>query len=176
MNTTSNDSNRYAPPTATVSDIADSEQEQAGRGVRLGAVLLDGLIAGIFVYVPLLIGIGANAALLATQPQAIIGLLLGGAGIAALVGFVVWAVITLVLVKRNSQTIGKKILGIKVVRSDGSHASLARIFWLRNAINLVIGIIPIVGSVYQLVDPLFIFGDKRQCLHDKIADTIVVKA
>jgi uncharacterized RDD family membrane protein YckC len=64
------------------------------------------------------------------------------------------------------------MIGIKVVRSDGSKASLGRIFWLRNFVNGLLGIIPF----YQLIDILFIFGDQRQCLHDKIADTIVVKA
>ena len=72
----------------------------------------------------------------------------------------------------NGQSIGKKLLGIKVVRSDGSAVSLARLIWLRNVVNWVIHVVPFYG----LVDSLFIFGESRQCLHDKIADTIVVKA
>ena len=76
----------------------------------------------------------------------------------------------------NGQTIGKKLLSIKVVRSDGSRASLARIFWLRNIVNAIPGAIPLLGNLYVLADHLFIFGEKRQCLHDKIADTIVVRA
>ena len=35
------------------------------------------------------------------------------------------------LVQRNAQTIGKKLMGIKVARKDGSRATLARIFLLR---------------------------------------------
>ena len=77
---------------------------------------------------------------------------------------------------KNGQTIGKKLLSIKVVRSDGSRASLARIFWLRNIVNAIPGAIPLLGNLYVLADHLFIFGEKRQCLHDKIADTIVVRA
>jgi uncharacterized RDD family membrane protein YckC len=64
------------------------------------------------------------------------------------------------------------MLGIKVVRTDGSPASVGRIFWLRNVVNGLIGIVPLYG----LVDVLFIFSESRQCLHDKIADTAVVKA
>jgi hypothetical protein len=30
--------------------------------------------------------------------------------------------------------------------------------------------------LFGIIDALFIFGDARQCLHDKIADTIVIKA
>ena len=72
----------------------------------------------------------------------------------------------------NGRSIAKKILTIKVVRSDGSPASLGRLIWLRNVVNWLISIIPLYG----LIDSLFIFGESRQCLHDKIADTIVVKA
>ena len=74
--------------------------------------------------------------------------------------------------KQNSQSIAKKLLRIKVVRSDGSPVSLGRYFWLRNVVNMMIGIVPLYG----FVDALFIFGEARQCLHDKIADTIVVNA
>ena len=60
--------------------------------------------------------------------------------------------------------------------ADGSRASVGRIFWLRNVVNTLITLIPLVGWLYNLVDALFIFTDRRQCLHDKIADTIVVDA
>ena len=60
--------------------------------------------------------------------------------------------------------------------SDGSKASLARIFWLRNVVNGLPSFIPIVSLIYWLVDTLMIFGESRRCLHDRIADTIVVKA
>jgi uncharacterized RDD family membrane protein YckC len=85
---------------------------------------------------------------------------------------IVWSAITIVLMMRNGQSIGKKATGIKVVRSDGSPVSLSRLIWLRNVVNWIISIIPLYG----LIDVLFIFGESRQCLHDKIADTIVVKA
>jgi uncharacterized RDD family membrane protein YckC len=84
--------------------------------------------------------------------------------------------VTIWLVKRNGQTIGKKLLGIKVVRSNGARASLGRIFWLRNFVNGIPASIPLIGMLYTLVDHLLIFGEPRQCLHDKIADTIVVNA
>jgi uncharacterized RDD family membrane protein YckC len=92
------------------------------------------------------------------------------------IGALVYIAITAYLVYKNGQTMGKKIVGIKVVRSDRSRASVARIFWLRNFVNGLPGAIPYVGNLYQLVDALFIFGESRQCIHDKIADTVVVKA
>ena len=78
----------------------------------------------------------------------------------------------MLLVARYGQTMGKRVLEIKVVRSDGSQASLGRIFWLRNVVNGLLGIIPLYG----IIDTLLIFGVRRQCIHDLIADTIVVRA
>ena len=57
-----------------------------------------------------------------------------------------------------------------------STGSFARIFLLRNVINGLPNLLPYVGWLYQLVDPLLIYQESRQCLHDKIADTIVVRA
>jgi uncharacterized RDD family membrane protein YckC len=94
----------------------------------------------------------------------------------AAVGGLAWCIITLRLVSRNGQTIAKKLLGIKVVRADGSPASLGRIFWLRNVVNGLISAVPILGYFYSIIEVLFIFGETRQCLHDRIADTIVVRA
>ena len=36
--------------------------------------------------------------------------------------------------------------------------------------------IPVIGTVYGLLDVLLIFRASRRCLHDNIADTIVVTA
>jgi uncharacterized RDD family membrane protein YckC len=102
--------------------------------------------------------------------------LMKGAFASMAIGTLIWGVITYVLVQRNGQTIAKKLLGIKVVRLDGSRASVGRIFWLRNVVNTLITVVPLFGALYALLDTLWIFGEERRCLHDKIADTIVVNA
>jgi uncharacterized RDD family membrane protein YckC len=170
-------SNVYAPPKAPVADIDPAEGlVLAGRGMRLLAAIIDGIITMIFVYVPLLLSgdlqEASERAMQTQDPMAIYSGFVGVGGLMALIGFLIWCAITFVLVQRNGQTIAKKLLNIKVVRSDGSKASVARIFWLRNVVNALIGIIPL----YTLIDHLFIFSERRQCLHDKIADTIVVNA
>jgi uncharacterized RDD family membrane protein YckC len=164
-----NTENPYAPPRAKVSDVAGAsdELELAGRGIRLGAFLLDALIALILVYLPLIMGGLFENWGTGTPPH-----ISPIAGLLALIGLVVWIWFTVLYVARNGQTIAKKWLDIKVVRSDGSKASLGRIFWLRNVVNSLVGIIPF----YTLIDHLVIFSDSRQCVHDKIADTIVVVA
>jgi len=100
----------------------------------------------------------------------------GFAGLAACAGLLVLAGITLYLVHRNGQTIGKRMVGIKVVRKDGSRATLGRIFWVRNVPFWVLSQIPIIGGIFSLVDSLLIFRASRQCLHDQLAGTIVVTA
>jgi uncharacterized RDD family membrane protein YckC len=103
--------------------------------------------------------------------------MVGGPGTTITVlALIAWCIITAWLVAANGQSIGKRVVGIKVVRTDGSRASFARIFLLRNVVNGLPNLLPYVGWLYQLVDPLMIYQDSRQCLHDKIADTIVVRA
>jgi uncharacterized RDD family membrane protein YckC len=169
MNTT----NPYAPPQAAVRDVADPDAgaEPAGRGTRLVAAILDGIIMVGMIYLPMIFGLGIRAAQShgSGNPHVHISPI---GGLLTLVGLIAWIWLTVLFVSRNGQSIAKKMMGIKVVRSDGSPASLGRIFWLRNVVNTLLGILPLYG----LVDALLIFGDARQCVHDKIADTIVIKA
>ena len=171
-------SNVYAPPKAHVADVdASGGLVHAGRGMRLLAAIIDGIITMIFVYVPWLLSGDLQRGIALAQanpndPAIAAQMFFGTGGLLALIGFAIWGVITYILVARNGQTIAKKLLNIKVVRSDGTKASVARIFWLRNVVNALLGIIPFYG----IIDILFIFGERRQCLHDKIADTIVVNA
>jgi uncharacterized RDD family membrane protein YckC len=170
MNTT----NPYAPPQAAVKDVRepDATSEAAGRGTRLVAFILDGIAAAALIYVPLAIGVAMNGRPLIVNARFNTLAIIGPGSWLPLLGLVAWVWLTILFVSRNGQTIGKKLLGIKVVRSDGSKASLGRIFWLRNVVNAVLGFIPLYG----IVDLLLIFGEARQCVHDKIADTIVIKA
>ena len=133
-------------------------------------MILDSLIVGVMVYAPIfIIAIASGASGAAGEA---LGTMMTVGFMLALIGFVAWSWLTIRYVRQNGQTIGKKLLGIKVVRSDGSPISLGRIFWLRNVVNGVLGMIPL----YRFIDWLFIFGESRQCLHDKLADTIVIKA
>jgi uncharacterized RDD family membrane protein YckC len=165
--------NPYAPPRAAVSDIADptAGAELAGRGTRLVAAILDSIIFMVAFYVPLFALSGGSR--ISPEGEVDWGSMFASAGgVVACIGLAVWAWFTYKFVKENGQSIAKKLMGIKVLRSDGSPASVGRIFWLRNVVNGVLSIIPL----YALIDILLIFGEQRKCIHDKIADTIVVKA
>jgi uncharacterized RDD family membrane protein YckC len=175
----SNLGNQYAPPKSAVADIGDEGTSQlASRSARLGAIIVDSLL-GFVAFIP------AYATHWATILQQARGNPLGvWIGLAKtggwfyvglLVALVVLA-IDLTLLARNGQTIGKKLLGIKVVRVDGSPVTLFRVFFLRYVCNTLITLIPLFGSLYSLVDCLMIFGEKRRMAHDYIADTIVINA
>lgn len=173
--------NPYAPPKAAVRDVfmPDETLVYADRATRLGAAILDGIIVMTMIYLPMVVVFVAVMAVTGPMdPEEIAAgtgplpmMMLTGMGL-GFVGFVAWGWLTYRGVKENGQTIAKKMLHIKVVRSDGSPASVGRIFWLRNIVNGALGIIPLYG----IIELLFIFGEAQQCLHDKIADTIVVKA
>ena len=166
--------NPYAPPRAVVRDIADPSAlaTPADRGTRLGASILNGIIFGAMVYVPMLFGAMVSGATAAARGESGPGPMGSVGVVVAVIGFIVWFWLTIMYMARNGQSIGKKLVGIKVVRTDGSPASLGRLIWLRNVVNGLISIVPLYG----FVDALFIFGESRQCLHDKIADTVVLKA
>ena len=164
--------NPYAPPRARVRDVAAPKAQLvlAERSARLGAAIVDGLIFAAMVYIPLFAGMGLSAAGSdGSEPNTTI-MMIGV--VLTLVGFSAWLYMTLKQMGATGQSLAKKYFNIKVVVSDGSPASLSRLIWRRNVLNALLGIIPLYG----IADILFIFGEGRQCLHDKVADTIVVEA
>jgi uncharacterized RDD family membrane protein YckC len=157
----------------------------AERGARLLAVTVDELIL-LAISLPMVFGaisplvtrVSSGAAdLESLDTMTVLRSMVGGPGTTITVlALIAWCIITAWLVAANGQSIGKRLVGIKVVRTDGSRASFARIFLLRNVVNGLPNLLPYVGWLYQLIDPLLIYQESRQCLHDKIADTIVVRA
>lgn len=170
------ESNPYAAPKAAVDDVAgfagdDLEARKASRGKRLGAALIDGLVSLVWI-VPL-VGGGLwrfDSALHGQGSTHVSGLLMFLGAVLALVVLVV----NLLLIHRGGQTIGKRALDIAVVRSDGSPIAVARYVFLRSLPILLLALVPLVGRLAGLVDALVIFGGERRCLHDYIADSIVV--
>jgi uncharacterized RDD family membrane protein YckC len=173
--------NSYAPPKSVVADVAaDAAGEKASRGSRFGAAFIDGLIFGLpfapsyVVAAPLIMQAGKPRPGTYAMWGAIAST--GGWFYFGLFALLCTGTVTAFLVHKNGQTIGKKCLGIKVARKDGSRATLARIFWLRYLLNTVFTVIPVIGSFYALIDLLVIFGEAKRCCHDYLADTIVIRA
>jgi uncharacterized RDD family membrane protein YckC len=164
--------NPYAAPVARVEDAAVGDYVLAGRGTRFLAALVDGLIIMIpvvliSVMVPLMFPPQGG-----TPSNLQLGLLGGGSIVLVLAVIAV----NCVLLHRYGQTMAKRMFNIKIVRGDGSRCSLARIILARWLPVTLVGLIPLLGPILTLIDPLFIFRDDHRCLHDQIADTIVVDA
>ncbi len=80
------------------------------------------------------------------------------------------------LLASKGQTIGKSIVNIRIVDAGtNSKTGFWRIIGLRSFIPGLINTIPLVGSIFSIVNVLFVFSKDNQCLHDKIADTYVIK-
>lgn len=146
--------------------------EAATRLSRLGAALVDALVS--------LAPLGAVVVLL---PMALlsghIGVLLAIAGITSLAVLVTH----IVLLVTRGQTIGKKVLGIRMITSTGDTPSIWRVFFLRwLPFAIAAAVVELVfkvrglGNLIYLIDALLIFQPTRRCLHDLFADTHVVKA
>ena len=161
--------NRFAPPTAEVADVATGDAELAGRGMRLLSVIIDGLIQGGIYWILTLV---AFRALDPRKGSIGVGVIVGQ----LVLGFVLFVLIQGYLLHTQGQTVGKKLLGLRILRTNGERATLGRLLGLRYLVGWVVVMIPFIGAIYALVDCLMIFRDSRKCLHDNIADTIVVKA
>lgn len=165
-----NINDRYAAPQARVQDVGSESQPGelvlADRGVRFVASLVDGLIVMALFWV---ISLATPWDLF--EPDAGITAMVG----LGLIGIGTWAAVHGYLLATRSQTIGKMLFKIKIVRTDGSQASAVRMIGLRYMLPTLINFIPFLGNVFALVNALFIFRESRKCLHDDIADTIVVK-
>lgn len=165
--------NRFAPPEAHVEDVAiEGTLELAGRGARLVAVVADGIATGAAVWLCIWLVFPRMTELLRTGAMSF----LAWFGYMFVIGLACYLALHGITIARRGQTLGKLLLGIRIVRGDGSRASFLRIVVLRHLPTSVIGAVPLLGAVYVLADSLLIFRESRKCLHDNIADTLVVKA
>lgn len=176
--------NPYDAPAASVETSSSfTDLEVATRGKRLVAAIMDGLYGLLFIapgmalllYGIFGVGDGDPASwLLQTQAGDPLhwSFIMGGALVA--VGYLAWIWVTYRLVRENGWTLGKRSVGIRVVRPDGEKISVSRSFFLRNVLPNAIANVPLVGPFFGLLDHLFIFGKSQRCIHDYFADSLVV--
>lgn len=166
------EANRFAPPTAHVDDVAPAGDAPvlAGRGVRLGALLIDMAIGMSLAW-----GLSKLTPLRLFEPSASFGLLARDVAVSLALFLAVhgW------LLLRHGQTVGKRALGLRIAGLDGGAVSPGRLIGLRYALPYAVLLVPVAGSalmsLWGLVDGLMIFRANRRCLHDVIAGTQVVK-
>lgn len=85
------------------------------------------------------------------------------------------AIANLYLLGTRAQSLGKLVVGIKIVDEQGQNAKLWRVL-LRVAPVAITSTIPGIGLLVLLADAAMIMGDERRCLHDLLAKTNVVIA
>ena len=188
-----------APPVAaatTFGSVApepsrDGQRPLADRGARLMARIIDWSIE-IACAIPGGIVLGTEVLKIVVEAaqgrepdftQLDVPRLILGAGLMLVFSLALLVVQVWMLTVRG-QTIGKRILGIRVVKADGSPAGFVNGWLMREllitAIGIAVSMIPFIGPIllrpaFHLVDWCLIFRDDQQCLHDQMATTKVVK-
>ncbi len=170
-----NENNPYSTPQSELTgekpDSGTGESpDLAGRGQRLAAAIIDGIISTV-ITVGIMYPFGvleqfANG-IEPDTPTLIIVVALSLTIFFAINGY---------LLHRNGQTIGKKLLSIRISNLQNENPGAAKIIFVRYLPMQLIAQIPFVGGLIGLVNVLMIFGSERRCLHDYIAGTIVINA
>ena len=124
--------------------------ELADVGTRFIALVIDGVILGI---------IGA-----------VLGMVLGSTNTGGIVGFLIgvgyqWYFLT----QQNGQTVGKKLMGIRVIKVNGEPLTPVDVL-IRYIGYFINSAIILLGWIWAL------FDSNRQGWHDKLAGTYVIKA
>jgi uncharacterized RDD family membrane protein YckC len=167
-------------------DVAPESPALASRWLRLGAALLDELFSN-FCALPGMVMLGPSALMLifrlATQGKGALQdsdlemLTSRTSALSVLVlGVVLCAIVQVWMLTVHGQTVGKRLLGIRIVRvQDDANPGFAHTVLLRSVIPMVLRAIPVFGLGFWLVDVGCIFRTDKRCLHDLIAGTKVVQ-
>jgi uncharacterized RDD family membrane protein YckC len=186
--------NPYSPPGSDFNAgvVASSQTvELAERGTRLWAVSIDGMLICIPLLPLMAIAVyfavvaeaaAARATTEAEAMPAVFGLgpegmlaVLGVATLVCMLGALGIAIYQWVLISRTGQSLGKKWTGIRIELLDSRPVTFGTGVFLRNWVPKLIGAVPYLGALFQLVDCLYIFRGDRRCIHDHIAGTRVVR-
>jgi uncharacterized RDD family membrane protein YckC len=156
--------NPYAPPSVaaerdTPALLGPQQFVLADHGARIRAKLIDALVLAASI-VPGGVAIETHdrdlgGLLLITFPPLIV-------------------ILQAVLISATGQSLGKRAIGLRVITSKGARVGFFRGVLLREWV-MKFG----SGVLYGfplLLDPLFAFSKARQCLHDHLADTLVIHA
>jgi len=163
--------NVYEAPKSDLRETVkiEEEYELASRWERFGGAMIDGIIASLITF-PLMYFTGTWDKLLRGEyPLFEMALFLA-------FGILLYLALHGYLLAKYGQTIGKKMMGIKIVSIESmSILPLQKIFLLRFLPSALASSIPTIGQFFGFIDIVFIFGKKKRCVHDLIAGTIVVK-
>jgi uncharacterized RDD family membrane protein YckC len=96
-------------------------------------------------------------------------------GLLAALNFAMFILLHGFLLYHQGQTIGKRMLRIRMVDLRGEVPALGRMLVTRYGIFWLISQIPGIGLSVKIADAAMIFRKDRRCLHDLTAGTRVVE-
>jgi uncharacterized RDD family membrane protein YckC len=164
--------NPYAPPQTPVADPVELESGPntlATRGQRAIAASVDSLVA-LLLSVPLVFHFKFVERLLQGED-----IPTGVELEFEVLGFLLFMLVNAYFLAKNGQTLGKKLLGIRIATLDGGIPGLWRTMALRYGSVSFATMLPYVGYVVYVLDPVFIYRADRRCIHDLIAGTQVLR-
>jgi len=165
-------------------------RELASRWQRLGGALIDSISQGLLMmalalilviilglalgldearrFIEQLVARGRNPDLdLFTAAEVMLSLLFS---------FLTYIAINGYLLSTSGQTIGKRLVGTRIVDMQGHLKPLGTVLGIRFAFYAIIPYLPFIGWLLGLANLLFIFRRDKRCIHDLVAGTQVVKA
>ncbi len=166
-----NTQNPYQTPSAEVTptDIAGVDAQLASRWARLGASIIDTVIMmAITIPVMMVSGVFTDA-MSGKQPGLMFSLMM------LVISLVAFVLIHGKFLIDRGQTIGKMAVGIKIVDLNGNIPSVGD-YLKRYAVFFLPAQVPLIGSLFAIVNVLFIFGKEKRCIHDLAAGTRVLNA
>lgn len=152
----------------------------AGFWLRFVAVIIDGIILGAVQFIAVmpvlgLMGIGVvdNMENFDSSDQAeamsMMASMMAMAGVAQVVFIVIQTLYYSLMESSNYQaSIGKMVLGLKVTDINGNKLDFSKAL-VRNLCKIISSMILLIGYLMAA------FTEKKQALHDMIANTLVVK-
>ena len=169
---------------ASQQPTAPNGQELADVWIRLVARLIDGLIVGgvltvvavpsmIVVFIVSLGSLEADANGNVTGGLSFLVVVLVSELVVFVLAFVAQYVYDVEMCKRTGQTVGKRIMKLRVTPLDPNLPLDRGVLVRRWLVSGLGGLVPGLS----LLNPLWCLWDQpyRQCLHDKFAKTVVVK-
>ncbi|MFF2045303.1 RDD family protein [Kitasatospora sp. NPDC058170] len=102
--------------------------------------------------------------------------------VGSILGAVIGAVVVfgyeaVMMLSQGQQTVGKKVMKLRVVSALHGGRPSDNELWARSAVYGLPQAVYCIGSLFSLVNVLSLLWDKplQQCFHDKAAKTVVVK-
>ena len=169
---------QYTSPSSGLDGLGErvGNMTLAGPGLRIIATLIDGLMYGFFA-------IAGVATAVAIYGTAVLESNEGApnpnspAFVIILTAFYFTGqLINIILISMSGQTVGKKVMGIRIVNSStGVTASFGDGWFTRNVVFGFLCNIPLVGFFIAIADIVYLFMDGHETVHDKLAKTMVVQ-